>query len=219
MLRVIEQEARHTRGYIGKSEFDPRVMKAMDEVPRHEFVPENARAFAYDNTPVYIGHGQTISQPYIVALMTDLLSPKPGHKILDIGTGSGYQAAILSRLVSRVYSIEIISTLAEQARSLFDTLGYRNIEVNNDDGYGGWQEYSPYDGIVVAAATPIIPSALVRQLKPGGTLVLPLGSPHFNQELVTVKKSLQGELSTRYVLPVSFVPMVGKSEMAESLNE
>jgi len=209
MIRVIEREAKDTYSYTGKRFFDERVMKAMEKVPRHEFVPEDMRDLAYINGPVSIGHGQTISQPYIVALMTALLSPQPDHKVLDVGTGSGYQAAILSRLVNTVYSVEIVSSLAEQAKSRFQALGYHNIKVNIDDGYAGWLDESPYDGIVVAAATPVIPIALVQQLNPGGIMVLPLGDPNKYQELITVNKTMQGEISTRSILPVSFVPMVG----------
>jgi len=209
MLSVIREEARETFMYTGKKAFDERILKVMGSLPRHEFIPRGVRAFAYDNSPVYIGHGQTISQPYIVALMTDLLSPEPFHKVLDIGTGSGYQAAILSRLVDKVYSMEIVRPLAEKAIQRFHDLEYDNIDVKVGDGYDGWPEKAPFDSIIVAAATPVIPIALVRQLKPGGVLVLPLGEAFNYQQLVAVHKSLQGEISTRYVLPVSFVPMVG----------
>ena len=156
MIRVIEEEAAYATAYTGKATIDSRVLQAMATVPRHEFVPKAMQCFAYENGPLYIGHGQTISQPYIVALMTDLLMPQPEHRILDVGTGSGYQAAVLSLLVKQVYSVEIVESLAASAKQRLLHLGYHNIQVKNGDGTQGWEAHSPYDGIVVAAATPII---------------------------------------------------------------
>lgn len=210
MLDDIETEVRLTRRMIGKDALDERVIDAMKEVPRHMFVPEESRRYAYANGPVPIGMGQTISQPYIVALMTDLLNPQPGDTILEIGTGSGYQAAILSKLVKQVYSVEIIETLARKARDRIEELGCRNISIRIDDGYMGWAEHAPYDGIVVTAAVPHIPQALIDQLKEGANLVIPVGLPYSYQELLVVKKKPHGEIDTRSVLGVSFVPFTGK---------
>lgn len=210
MLDDIETEVRLTRRMIGKDALDERVIDAMKEVPRHLFVPEESRRYAYANGPVPIGMGQTISQPYIVALMTDLLNPQPGDTILEIGTGSGYQAAILSKLVKQVYSVEIIETLARKARDRIEELGCRNISIRTDDGYMGWADHAPYDGIVVTAAVPHIPQALIDQLKEGANLVIPVGLPYSYQELLVVKKKPHGEIDTRSVLGVSFVPFTGK---------
>lgn len=209
MLRDIDMEVELTRHYIGKDAFDSRVMQAMKQVPRHEFLPEDLRYMAYDNGPVPIGSGQTISQPYIVALMTDLLETKPTDVILEIGTGSGYQAAILSQLVTQVYSMEIIEGLARDAAKRLKNLGYHNIEVSNDNGYHGWPEHAPYDGIIVTAAAPHIPPALTDQLRVGAHLVIPLGSPYGYQELLVLKKNTKHELESRTVLGVRFVPLTG----------
>ncbi len=212
MLQTIEEEVRYTQSYLGIDQLDPRVMKAMAEVPRHEFVPAERRLFAYDNGPLYIGHGQTISQPYIVAVMTHFVAPQKDHRVLDVGTGSGYQAAVLSRLVKQVYGVERIETLAEQARQRFRELGYDNIQIKVGDGVEGWIEHAPYDGIVVAAAAPYVPTALVAQLKSPGKMVIPLGQPSMSQELVLLEKSETGEISTRNLLPVAFVPLVSDTE-------
>ena len=215
MLRIIKDEVRFTQDYLGKSELSPDVIAAMDDVPRHEFVPKSMQTFAYANEPLYIGHGQTISQPYIVAIMTDLISPSKDHSVLDIGTGSGYQAAVLSKLVKTVYSVEIIDSLALAAIDLFQQLHYDNIKVKIGDGYEGWSENAPYDGIVVAATAPYVPTALVDQLKPGGKLILPVGHTTMGQELVLVEKDTNGEITTNNVLPVSFVPLVSNSSYSE----
>ncbi|MBU0500407.1 MAG: protein-L-isoaspartate(D-aspartate) O-methyltransferase [Gammaproteobacteria bacterium] len=209
MLRDIEMEVAFTRGLIGRSAFDGRVMAAMAEVPRHRFIPEEARDMAYVNGPVPIGHGQTISQPYIVALMTDLLAPEPGDVMLEVGTGSGYQAAILSRLVKQVYTLEIIEPLSRRAESCLRELGYGNVLCKVADGYQGWPEQGPYDGILVTAATPVIPEPLVAQLKPGARLVIPVGLPHYHQELFLVEKDEYGHASRRSILGVAFVPLTG----------
>lgn len=209
MIRIIEAEVKATRSYTGVSTLDDCVLDALREVPRHEFVPPEMEAYAYDDTPVSIGNGQTISQPYMVAIMTQLLSPEEDHVILDIGTGSGYQAAILSRIVKMVYGVEIIEDLAIQARKRFEKLGYKNIEVMVGDGNYGWPENGPYDGIVVAATSPIIPPDLVEQLTPGGIMLIPIGSIYDAQDLVLVKKHVDGEIETRDILSVAFVPLVG----------
>lgn len=216
MLRDIEREVEYTRHLIGKDAFDPRVMDAFRQVPRHEFVPESLRDRAYDNGPLPIGEGQTISQPYIVALMTDLLVPEPGDIILEVGTGSGYQAAILSRLVKQVYSIEIVDALAAEARERLQRLGYGNVEVRSADGYHGWIEHAPFDGIVVTAAAPAIPEPLIEQLKPGGRLVIPLGLPYDYQELMLVEKLPDQRVETRSILGVAFVPLTRRYVASET---
>ncbi len=209
MLNDIEMEIHLTRHLIGKNSFDDRVMAAMKRVPRHEFLPGDLRYCAYDNGPAPIGSGQTISQPYIVALMSDLLNTRPSDIILEIGTGSGYQAAILSQLVQQIYSIEIIEDLATEARKRLNKLGYNNIEVRNDDGYSGWLEHAPYDGVIVTAAAPHIPQPLIDQLRAGARLVIPVGLPYSHQELMVVEKKTNGEAETRQVLGVAFVPLTG----------
>jgi len=207
MLQDIELEVKLTRNMIGRSAFDSRVMQAMKEVPRHEFVPIGARHEAYYNGPLPIGHGQTISQPYIVALMTDLLEPTEDDVVLEIGTGSGYQAAILSRVVKQVYSLEIIEGLSLNAAETLERLGYDNVHCRVGDGYDGWIEHAPFDGILVTAASPNIPQPLVDQLKPGARLVIPIGLPYSHQELMLVEKQASGEISVTDVLGVAFVPL------------
>ena len=212
MLNDIEMEVHLTRHLIGKNSFDDRVMAAMKQVPRHKFLPADLRYCAYDNGPAPIGSGQTISQPYIVALMSDLLNTKPSDIILEIGTGSGYQAAILSQLVQQVYSVEIIEHLATTARKRLGKLGYNNVEVRNADGYFGWPEYAPYDGVIVTAAAPHIPQSLIDQLRTGARLVIPVGLPYSYQELMVVEKKANGEIETWKVLGVGFVPLTGEHE-------
>ncbi len=186
----------------------PEVLEAMRAVPRHLFVPAESAAYAYRDSPLPIGYGQTISQPYIVAYMTELLRVGQGDKVLEIGTGSGYQAAVLARLAASVYSIEIVAPLGERAAKLLRELGCRNVEVRIGDGYQGWPEQAPFDRIILTAAPPEIPKSLLEQLKPGGRLVAPVGAGPFAQDLVVVEKSAAGKLTTRKVLPVAFVPMV-----------
>ena len=209
MLRTIEREAKFTASLTGRPSFDPRVMEAMEEVPRDSFVLPELINRAFDNGPLPIGEGQTISQPYIVALMTDLLEPQPTQTILEIGTGSGYQAAILAQLVQQVYSLEIIPSLAVEAADLLFRLGYTNIEVKAGDGHTGWPEHAPYDGIIITAAAPYLPLALIDQLRPGGRLVIPVGRPYSSQKLLLVEKDLTGSIDARDVLEVVFVPMTG----------
>ena len=207
MLRDIEREVAYTRHEIGRDAFAPRVMAAMAAVPREQFVPESGRHLAFANGPLAIGHGQTISQPYIVALMTDLLAPRPQDSILEIGTGSGYQAAVLAELVRQVYSVEIIAALATAAGQRLARLGYANVSVRHADGFHGWPEHAPYDGIVVTAAAPQVPPPLVEQLKPGARLVIPVGMPGGLQELKVVEKHADGTIETRNILLVAFVPL------------
>ena len=219
MLNDIEMEVHLTRHLIGKSSLDGRVMAAMKKVPRHEFLPADLRYCAYDNGPAPIGLGQTISQPYIVALMSDLLATKPADIILEIGTGSGYQAAILSQLVQQVYSVEIIEDLAIAAHKRLNKLGYNNVEVRNGDGYFGWPEHAPYDGVIVTAAAPHIPPSLIDQLLTGARLIIPVGFPYSYQELMVVEKKANGEIETKKVLGVSFVPLSGEHEAKISHND
>ncbi len=212
MLRLIEYNVRETGRYIGKMEFDRRIMRVMGNVPRHLFVPEMYRENAYENRPLPIGFGQTISQPYIVALMTDLLSVKATDKVLEVGTGSGYQAAILSGLVARVFTIEIIEELSRRADLVIKQQGYSNIQTRIGDGYYGWPEQAPFDAIVVTAAAGHIPPPLIQQLKPGGRMVIPVGSRFMVQQLVMVTKDERGKISARQILPVRFVPLTGKHD-------
>ena len=208
MIDDIESEVAFTRHMIGRDHLDPKVMDAMREVQREAFVPPQLKYAAFDNGPLPIGHGQTISQPYIVALMTDMLDLKPGSRVLEIGTGSGYQSAILSQLCEKVYTVEVVPELGDAARKLFELLGYNNIEARTGNGYEGWPEHAPYDGIIVTAAATFIPPALVEQLKPGGRLVIPVGLPYSHQELMLVEKDPQGKIHPRDILGVAFVPMV-----------
>ncbi|MDD3813904.1 MAG: protein-L-isoaspartate(D-aspartate) O-methyltransferase [Desulfocapsaceae bacterium] len=207
MLQTIEVECSFTKGFTGRSSLLPEVMEAMRLVERQNFVPSILRPMAYENSPLPIGDGQTISQPFIVALMTDLLCPEKENVILEVGAGSGYQAAILSLLVRQVYTIEIIPALAHRAMELLQRLGYGNVEVRPGDGYHGLPEHAPFDGIIVTAAASHVPPALKEQLKPGGKLIIPVGQPYMPQELLVLEKDQQGMFSSRNVLPVSFVPL------------
>lgn len=191
----------------GRDIQNPAVLRAMGRVPRHRFVPANVMAGAYGDYPLPIGYGQTISQPYIVAFMTEQLAPKPTDRVLEIGTGSGYQAAILAELVAEVYSIEIVEPLAQRAKATLDELGYKNIQVRTGDGYLGWPEAAPFDAIIVTCAPERVPQPLIDQLKDGGRMIIPVG-PLYSQELVLLRK--QGAKIERLaVLPVRFVPMSG----------
>ena len=186
---------------------DPRVLTAMERVPRHLFMPESVRSEAYGDHPVSIGYGQTISQPYIVGFMSEALEVQPEHKVLEIGTGSGYQAAILGELAREVYTIEIVDPLAESARATLEKLGYKNVHVRAGNGYAGWPEEAPFDRIIVTAAPDEVPPALVQQLKVGGLMAIPVGT--FDQELRIMKRTADG-MDTLKTLPVRFVPMTGK---------
>jgi len=209
MVDAVKLMAQAFGAGAGRETIDPRVLAALGRVPRHEFVSPLLRFSAYDNRPLPIGHGQTISQPYIVALMTDLLVPRPDSVILEVGTGSGYQAAVLAELVRQVYSIEIIAALAESASERLASIGYTNVEVRHGDGYHGWAEHAPFDGIVVTAAAPHVPPPLVEQLKPGGRLVIPVGLPGCIQQLQVVEKQADGSSISRDILMVAFVPLTG----------
>ena len=208
LISEIEQEARQTERWTGRAAFSPRVLRAMREVRRDAFVPAARRAEAYANHPLAIGHGQTISQPYIVALMTDLLEPEPEHLVLEIGTGSGYQAAVLAMLVRQVYSIEVIPTLSAVAKAALAQEKVANVCLKVGDGALGWPEHAPYDGIIVTAAARAVPEALLAQLRPGGRMVIPLGAPGGSQMLTVVRKDAAGAATLTEILPVAFVPFV-----------
>ncbi len=186
---------------------DERVLAAMRKVPRHEFVPDSEKRSAYHDTPLPIGEGQTISQPYIVALMTELARPARNHRVLEVGTGSGYQAAVLAELVEHVYSIEIESTLAQRASEVLRRLGYDNVTVRAGDGYAGWAEHAPFDVIVITAAPDHIPQPLIEQLKPGGRMVVPVGPVAAIQQLRVLEKNAVGKVTSTVVAPVRFVPL------------
>lgn len=212
MIADIVADARASARHTGRGRLEPRVLAALAKVPRHRFVPPAWAPAAYENRPLPIGHGQTISQPAIVALSTDLLQPQPADRMLEVGTGCGYQSAVLAELVHRVWSIEIIEPLGLEAAERLRALGYDNVEVRIGDGYQGWPEEAPFDGIVVTAAAPEIPAALVEQLGPGGRLVIPVGPDGGAQDLVLVEKRADGSIGQRRVLPVRFVPMTGRAQ-------
>ncbi len=207
MVSEIETDVKATQEWIGKTRLNSRVMEVMAKVPRHEFVPLDARPFAYRNRPLSIGYGQTISQPYIVALMTDLLQLKPGDVVFELGTGSGYQAAILGELAKEVYTMEIVPELGQSAKEKLERLGYKHVEVRVGDGYLGWPEKGPFDAIIVTAAANHIPPPLLQQLKAGGRMIIPLGGPFLTQQLMLVEKDAQGKIHTQQILPVRFVPL------------
>jgi len=194
----------------GEEALNEDVMQSLGTVNRHEFVPARQKPFAYENRPLPIGHGQTISQPYIVALMTNLIEPGEDDVVLEIGTGSGYQAAILAKLVKQVYSIEIIEALAERATADLARLGYDNVTTRLGDGYYGWEEHAPYDAIVVTAAASHVPPPLIRQLKPGGRMIIPGGGQFMTQQLLSIEKTEDEEIITRQIAAVIFVPLTGK---------
>jgi protein-L-isoaspartate(D-aspartate) O-methyltransferase len=209
MIHDIEDMVAHTEDYIGKPELDQRVMEIMATVPRHEFVPDEILSHAYVNSALPITHGQTISQPYIVALMTDLAAVNKDSLVLEVGTGSGYQAAVLAELVKHVYTIEIIEPLGLQAKDKLQQLGYDNITVKIGDGYRGWPEHAPFDAILVTASAEQVPLPLIEQLKPGGKLVIPIGRQHATQTLTVIEKNTDGEIQRHDILPVGFVPLTG----------
>ncbi len=209
MVRVIEDLVSATRTHLDKDKLDEKVLQIMAKVPRHDFVPENNKHSAYENRPLSIGYGQTISQPYIVAIMTDLLQLTPDSRVLELGTGSGYQAAILSGLVKQVFSIEIVEALGLAAKERLARLGYNNVTVKVGDGYYGWEEEAPFDAIIVTAAGSHIPPPLSKQLKVGGRMIIPVGTLFMTQQLLLITKQDNNKLVTRQILPVSFVPVTG----------
>jgi protein-L-isoaspartate(D-aspartate) O-methyltransferase len=211
MLRTIERHAQSAGDALGRDHIDAAVLDVMGQLPRHAFVPGNMQDQAYDDRPLPIGYSQTISQPFIVALMTDLLAPEPDDVVLEVGTGSGYQAAVLAGLVDQVHSIEIIPGLAESAAERLDALGFENIETHLGDGYYGVEAAAPFDAIVVTAAATSVPPPLIAQLKPGGRMVIPVGSSFSLQHLMIVEKDEAGRVRTRQTLPVRFVPLTRDS--------
>jgi protein-L-isoaspartate(D-aspartate) O-methyltransferase len=209
MVKEIEEDLRATSERVGKRALSPCVLDALMNVPRHEFVPELLRRYAYENRPLPIGQGQTISQPYIVGIMTELLNIDKESVVLEVGTATGYQAAVLAYCVKQVYTIEIIPELGEEAAARLKRLGCKNVEVRIGDGYYGWKEHAPFDAIMVTAAAPHIPPLLTEQLKPGGRMVIPVGPPHTTQYLMLLEKDEDGKVKTRQLLPVAFVPLTG----------
>jgi protein-L-isoaspartate(D-aspartate) O-methyltransferase len=207
LVQEIAREARATAADTGRAQFSDAVMRAMGRVPRHRFVPPEQVDAAYHDRPLPIGMGQTISQPFIVALMADLLDPNPSARVLEVGTGSGYHAAVLAECFAKVYTIEIVAPLGEKARALLAELGYRNVEVRIGDGYKGWPEAAPFDGIVVTAAPDHVPQPLVDQLAPGGRMVIPVGRRSSVQDLLVITKAADGRTVTRKALQVHFVPL------------
>jgi protein-L-isoaspartate(D-aspartate) O-methyltransferase len=208
LLAEIDLEVRDTARWLGAGRLDPAVRAAMESVPRHEFVPDWERPYAYDNRPLSIGRGQTISQPYIVAAMTQMLHPHGQMRVLEIGTGCGYQAAVLASVVAEVWSVERIAELADAAAERLARLGYANVRVTTADGSVGWPEHAPYDGILVTAAAAAMPQALIDQLRTGGRMVIPIGIGRFEQALTLVEKDEQGKVSVEPGLPVAFVPLI-----------
>ena len=210
MIKEISETVRYTQDYLKKSELSPEVIAVMGKVQRHEFVPGRLQEYAYENRPLPIGESQTISQPYIVALMTDLADVGEDSIVLEVGTGSGYQAAILAEIVRHVYTIEIIEKLGKRAEQTLVRLGYDNVTVKIGDGYKGWPRHAPYDAILVTAAPEVIPPELIKQLKPGGKLVIPVGKQRKTQLLKIVEKDSTGKLKETNILPVMFVPLTGE---------
>jgi protein-L-isoaspartate(D-aspartate) O-methyltransferase len=211
MIETIREHARSATDALGRESIAPEVLEVMERLPRHAFVPDGQRAYAYEDRPLPIGHGQTISQPFIVALMTDLLSVGPDDVVLEVGTGSGYQAAVLARLVRAVHTIEIIEGLAETARERLAPPAFRNVETHVGDGYYGVPSAAPFDGIVVTAAASQIPPPLIQQLRSGGRMVIPVGRGFMLQHLMLVDKDADGGIRTRQTLPVRFVPLTRSS--------
>ena len=207
MVKAIQADMRHMRREIGRSTLSQPVLDAMNTVPRHLFVPASHKDHAYDNTPLPIGEGQTISQPFIVALMTELLSVDAKSRVLEVGTGSGYQAAVLAEIVAEVYSIEIVPSLAQEAGARLSEAGYHNVHVRQGDGTLGWPSKAPFDGIIVTAAGIDIPEALLSQLKPGAHLVMPVGGENETQQLMVITHNPDGTYSRRSIIPVRFVPI------------
>jgi len=210
LVDIIKDDVVRTQAFLEQGTLDERVLDAIRKVPRHEFVPEDQRPNAYENRPLPIGFGQTISQPYIVAIMTELLKLKKSDRVLEIGTGSGYQAAILAELVDSVYTMEIIEKLAANAAATLKRTGYNRVHTRTGDGYYGWETEAPFDGIIVTAVASHIPPPLIKQLKPGGRMIIPVGGQFMMQYLTLVIKDFANKVTTRQILPVSFVPLTRK---------
>lgn len=210
MLRDIRAEANYACRMTGRDKLNDQILEVMSRVPRQHFVGKQFSNHAFENSPLPIGSGQTISQPFIVALMTDLAAPQHTDKVLEVGTGSGYQTAILSQFVDHLYTIEIIPALAQASQYRLDQEGYRNISYMIGDGYYGWPELAPYDVIMVTAAVEIIPIPLIEQLAPGGRMILPVGKRHYTQDLILLQKDQSGEIQSSSLMPVTFVPLAGE---------
>lgn len=208
LIAEIEAEVEETRGFLGIDRLDPKVFRAIRAVPREEFVPDSVRDLAYVNRPLAIGHGQTISQPFIVAVMTNALALTPSDRVLEIGTGCGYQTAVLAHLAQRVYTVEVIERLGNAARDRLMAQGYGNIDFRIGDGWRGWPEHAPYDAIIVTAAAPERPAALIDQLAEGGRMIVPIGPTGGTQRLTRIEKRPGGELHSSGFLPVAFVPLI-----------
>jgi protein-L-isoaspartate(D-aspartate) O-methyltransferase len=217
--RIRERERMVTYDIENRGVNDPNVLRAMRTVPRHAFVQRWDLRRAYADHPLPIGHNQTISQPYIVAYMTEYLELDPNSKVFEVGTGSGYQAAVCGEIAGEVYTVEILKRLAESAKERLDELGYRNVRVRHADGYFGWEDKAPFDAIIITAATGLVPPPLIEQLKPGGRMILPLGSPYGSQWLVLITKDDKGEVRSRSLIPVRFVPMTGRAMEAKQASE
>lgn len=211
LIAEIESEIAETAGLTGRKKLSPRVLAALVTVRREAFIPKSEVQFAYINAPLPIGHGQTISQPFIVAIMTELLDLKPEDIVLEIGTGSGYQAAILAELAHKVYGVEVVADLVENARHALAAEGYGNIEICCGDGALGWPDHAPYDAIIVTAAAARVPQALLDQLRAGGRMIIPVGAPYESQILVLIEKDKSGAIKQRDIMGVAFVPLVGKA--------
>jgi protein-L-isoaspartate(D-aspartate) O-methyltransferase len=216
MMSDVRAEANYVCRMAGREQLNDQTLNAMRRVPRQHYVSETFAAHAYENSPLPIGGGQTISQPFIVALMTDLVAPKTCDRVLEVGTGSGYQTAILAQLAAELYTIEIIPELAHASQHRLDEEGYHNIHYRTGDGYYGWRESAPFDVIMVTASVETIPEPLVRQLAPNGRMILPLGSCRYSQDLILLQKNLQGEVYTTSLLPVTFVPLAGEHAGGET---
>jgi len=219
LLEEINRDYLYTAGYTGRKQPSSKVLEAMGKVERHLFVPDDLRQFAYDNRPLPIGYGQTISQPYIVALMTDFLEIRKSDTILEIGAGCGYQTAVLSLLARKVYSIEIVEPLAVAAAERLSRQGYGNVEVKSGDGNEGWPEHAPFDGIIITAAAEDIPATLFGQLAPDGRMVLPVGPPHRSQHLYLVTHGQGGAMEKRHLLEVAFVPLTSSKREERRLHD
>lgn len=215
LLDEIDSEVQATARWTGRHKLGERVRAALAKVPRESFVPPAEELLAYFNVPLPIGHGQTISQPYIVAIMTELLDLTPESVVLEIGTGSGYQAAVLAEIARKVYSIEVVPELAQTARQNLDRCGYTEVEVRTGDGNLGWPEHAPFDAIIVTAAASATPPALIEQLRPGGRMIIPLRDPQGGQTLALIRKARDGKIRTKNVLPVAFVPLVSRKATRE----
>jgi protein-L-isoaspartate(D-aspartate) O-methyltransferase len=210
MLRDIRAETDYVCRMAGRRQLNDQTLSVMRRVPRQHFVSQSFRSHAYDNSPLPIGEGQTLTQPFIVALMTDLVGPKSTDRVLEVGTGSGYQTAILAQLAAELYTIEILPEMARASQQRLDEEGYRNIHYRVGDGYYGWSEASPFDVIMVTAAVESVPGPLIEQLAPGGRMILPVGKLRYSQDLILLQKDLDGELNSSSLLPVTFVPLAGE---------